>query len=316
MRLWYDRWHDAGAGANSVLLRRRRAPAAISTCQSDCSLHRWIATRRSDYCLDSHDGPSVCRSLRFLDARSAVLSCPDRDLHVDHAAAHRLLFFPHAGAGTLAISAIVGMAIHVIGGALSSIGTMIDVTVPLPRWLEATGGCVLVVCLFAAALIAPFLLMQWREIPPAEEVLRSRVRWLAKKTGIGLILLFAMVGISNWASLKMYDHDCAQIVTSVKINHPAAGFYPNLVLPTSQRPFAEEVDALVLPDGRIILVVKTLIVWHGNWRGTIYASGPITAGEIGTDAYGRPIIKIDGLPVHYIMKQVSPQHFDAAADLR
>ncbi len=71
----------------------------------------------------------------------------------------------------------------------------------------------------------------------------------------------------------------------------------------------------MLPDGRIVLLVKKMIGWKGNWSGKIYCTGAVKPNEIGRDAYGRPMLLFKGLSDHFIIKQIDSQHFEASFDL-
>jgi hypothetical protein len=62
------------------------------------------------------------------------------------------------------------------------------------------------------------------------------------------------------------------------------------------RAFVREVDAVVLKDGTVILLLKTSLGWHHNWSGIIYSSSPLTPSEINDDSYGRPQVWISGKP--------------------
>ena len=75
------------------------------------------------------------------------------------------------------------------------------------------------------------------------------------------------------------------------------------------------VDAVVLPGGRIILLFKTSLGWHHNWSGVIYSSSPLQQSDVGQDAYGRPMIQVNGLEEHFIERKVNDRHYEVAFDL-
>ena len=52
--------------------------------------------------------------------------------------------------------------------------------------------------------------------------------------------------------------DCEQAISSVKTSHPDPGVYRQLALPAQFHRLAARgtVDAVVLPDGRIVLLLK------------------------------------------------------------
>jgi hypothetical protein len=64
-----------------------------------------------------------------------------------------------------------------------------------------------------------------------------------------------------------------------------------------------------------VLLPKTSLSWHYNWSGLICASGPIKAGEVGSDYYGRPEVIIPGLPEHFVSKRADDRHFAVRYDL-
>ena len=111
--------------------------------------------------------------------------------------------------------------------------------------------------------------------------------------------------------------DCERVATWVKTTHPKSGTYPGLDLPSSFRSLATDgkVDAVVLSDGRIILLFKTSIGWKGNWSGFIYASSPLKSSEMGKDYYGRPKLMIVGLQDHFVEQKVDDQNFKVSFDL-
>ncbi len=78
-----------------------------------------------------------------------------------------------------------------------------------------------------------------------------------------------------------------------------------------------KVNAVVTPNGRLIVLFKTHIGWKENYEGFVYSDAPLRANELGTDSYGRSIIQIVGLDKDYpvIQKQLRTHWFEVYFDL-
>ncbi len=146
-------------------------------------------------------------------------------------------------------------------------------------------------------------------------------RWLRWSVA-GLCLCAAAVG-GFYSLHALYQRrllrDCDQVVAWVRATHPLAGKYPGLKLPPALRglsdPHDGTVDAVVLPDGRVFVLIRNSIGIHHNWWGFIHASAPLLPSEIGKDAYGRPQILIDGLDENFVDEKVNDRHYNAGFDL-
>ena len=75
-------------------------------------------------------------------------------------------------------------------------------------------------------------------------------------------------------------------------------FHADLALPAKFQWLSAngKVDAVVLTDGKFILLLKTFLGWHHNWSGIIYSSAPVKPSWIDKDYYGRPRIWISDTP--------------------
>ena len=145
---------------------------------------------------------------------------------------------------------------------------------------------------------------------------RTWIRWLL------ILSVFLLLGIAATVALLVFQgrataRDFEQAITWAKINCPAPGTYPDLSLPAELRHLSADghANGIVLPDGRIVLLLKTSLGWHHNWKGVIYSSHPLKPGEIGVDAYSRQRITIPGVEEHHVTKKVSERFYKVAFDL-
>ena len=96
----------------------------------------------------------------------------------------------------------------------------------------------------------------------------------------------ALNALREWA----IDRDCEQVIAWVRSSHPAPGSYPGLPMPAEFRWLSIHgaVDAVVLKDGRVVLLLKTLLFGHDNdsWKGIVYSSSPLKPGELYKDDRG------------------------------
>lgn len=212
---------------------------------------------------------------------------------------------------------VLGMGIPVLAAAMLLTGTSLAVVVSVSALLQDCLGWTAFAVMILLMLAAPFLLVRWRAHRPTQ--LNRQGIWPALiKIAGGGTLLAVMFGLGRWAVEKKFDRDCQEVAAWVKSNHPTLGKYLKLPLPASQYALSADhmVAAVEFPDGRIILVLKTFAGGHATSYWFVYASAPIKPSEIGTDAYGRPEIQIDGLPpAHFVEKQLDWQHFVVAFDL-
>ena len=109
--------------------------------------------------------------------------------------------------------------------------------------------------------------------------------------GVVLLMLLpasavALNALREWA----IDRDCEQVIAWVRSSHPAPGSYPGLPMPAEFRWLSIHgaVDAVVLKDGRVVLLLKTLLFGHDNdsWKGIVYSSSPLKPGELYKDDRG------------------------------
>ena len=139
---------------------------------------------------------------------------------------------------------------------------------------------------------------------------------------MGVCLCVLIAGALWYGSLlrqRRILSDCDKVVAWVRATHSSAGKFPGLKLPPALRrvsdPNEGTVDAIVLPDGRIYVLIRSSLSWHHNWSGFIHGSAPLLPSEIGKDAYGRPVILIDGLREHFVHEKVNDRHYDVRFDL-
>ncbi len=214
-------------------------------------------------------------------------------------------------------SAIIGIYIPFLAIVIVLMDSMACIVLSPPDWLAISSSWIELSLIILMVLVAPFLLVRWRDQQLPEDLERRRVRSFLKRGILTLVLFSMILGFGIWAAERMFNRDLEIVAAWVRKTHPLPGVYYGVALPTSQHSLTADsaTDAVVLPDGRVVLLLRATIGWHGNWWGIIYASGPLNPNEIGTDAYGRPTITIKGIPYNYIEKTVDLQHFNAAFDL-
>ena len=107
--------------------------------------------------------------------------------------------------------------------------------------------------------------------------------------GVVLLMLLAASAVAlNALRERVIDRDCERAAAWVRSNHPAPGSYPSLPMPAEFRWLSIHggVDATVLKDGTVVLLLKTLIGWKDNWEGIIYSSSPLKPSETAGQADG------------------------------
>jgi hypothetical protein len=157
---------------------------------------------------------------------------------------------------------------------------------------------------------------------------RTPKRTSGRRIIAGTVLLMILVGspfVLNAVREWVICRDCERVISWVRSNHPAPGRYPDLHLPEEFRWLSINggVDAVVLKDGRVILLLKTSIGWKENWRGVIYTSSPFEPCEMQNGSYGgRSEIYISDTPQgnnllesHFIETKMNDRLYFAAFDL-
>jgi hypothetical protein len=116
---------------------------------------------------------------------------------------------------------------------------------------------------------------------------------------------------------RNFDRQCADLAVWVKANYPTPATHAGLKLPAQFQALAADsaVDAIVLPDGRVVVLLKTSFWGHDCSSGIVYSSGPIQPSEIGPDGYGRQQITFPGISSCYIEQKVDDRHFIVRFDL-
>jgi len=209
---------------------------------------------------------------------------------------------------------VVGIACPVSAATLVAAAIVLSVLVSPGGWMLAAWSLAVQIMIVLSAIAAPFMLVRRTQFEVAHDPARDRRPLTAARIAAGLVLYAAMVAGGRWIALKSFDHECRSLAAWLITNHPTPGAYSGLALPANRKRLADTgtVDAVVLPDGRVVLVLKREDLWEG-WTGMIYCSGPIKPGEIAADAYGLHVI-ISGIPQHVVRKQLDSQHFIAGWD--
>jgi hypothetical protein len=199
-----------------------------------------------------------------------------------------------------------GLLVHVISVVTASTQSVEDACLKVVMLLTA-----------AIALATPFLLIRWRQSDTLPQRKGRQPRRLAMVVAGMVALEAALVVAWRWSEKTMLERDCVNLAAWVRTSYPLPAAHSDLVLPAPFRSLSGDgnVDAIVMPDGRVVLLLKTSLSWHHNWSGFIFATGPILPAEVGTDAYSRPQVTIHGLSDHFVGKQVDDRHFAVAFDL-
>jgi hypothetical protein len=215
------------------------------------------------------------------------------------------------------ICAIVGAGVPVLAAWVMLTVVMTERVLSPPNWLAEILLWAGLTVIGLLTLGSPFLLVPWRTRVGTDCDERRRMKSVLKMIAVGFVLLMLTLAIGMWFADAMFNRDCRQVAEWVRKTYPLAGSHLALRLPAAQRLLTgdETADAVTMPDGRVIVLLKTSLGWHGNWTGAVYSTGPIVPGEIGVDAYGRPQLRMQGLPYHFISRQIDPQHFEVAFDL-
>ena len=128
--------------------------------------------------------------------------------------------------------------------------------------------------------------------------------------------MFLSQWTASWQAWSV-SRDCEQAISWVKTSHPDPGVYRQLALPAQFHRLAARgtVDAVVLPDGRIVLLLKETTGEHERRTGMIWSNSPLKPSEIGSDSRGRDRIRIDGIQDHYIGEKIDDRHYRVIFDL-
>src|SRR5258708_6313563 len=95
----------------------------------------------------------------------------------------------------------------------------------------------------------------------------------------GLVLLVVGGTAALWSHWREahFERECDAVVAWVGTGHVLPGTYPALALPPNLSHVADfgRVHAVVLPDGRVYVVIPTKLGWHHNWEGVLRGSAPL-----------------------------------------
>jgi hypothetical protein len=154
-------------------------------------------------------------------------------------------------------------------------------------------------------------------------VARNR-SWLGSHWALLFLLLIPLwdivaVLIAQWLpSLQawVFSRDCEQAISWVRTSYPAPGVYRQLALPPQLHRLSARgtVDAVVLPDGRIVLLLKETVDEHEWRRGIIWSSSPPKSSEIDRTPHGRDRIRINGLQDVYVTVKIDDRHYHVLLD--
>jgi hypothetical protein len=215
------------------------------------------------------------------------------------------------------ICAIVGSFVPSVTAMTLLAGQTAFVLISLPPSLKDGCGWGILGLIAIITLASPFLLMQWNQGLPTTGGRRKQIRSALKAAAIAMAFCTVALIAGRYAAEKYFDRKCETLAAWVRSAHPLPGAYTDLPLPNSLHALSDDglVDAVVTPDNRVVLMLKTLLWFHHNWFGVIYSTGPITANEIGPDGWDRTRVSFPGLPYHFIAHQHDSRHFSVGSDV-
>jgi hypothetical protein len=145
--------------------------------------------------------------------------------------------------------------------------------------------------------------------PPARWVIsRSRViksGWIVVPA---LLLVLVATEAPPYIQAWLLERDCARLAHWL-CAHQAPGSYSALALPGkfARLSDAGSADAIVRPDGGVVLVLKI------QWFELIYSSSSNAPPEIKTDSFGRRYLPISGQPAYLIDTQLNGNFYTGEA---
>jgi hypothetical protein len=214
-------------------------------------------------------------------------------------------------AGPWWVNAMIGIGYPLLVGLLLTSMRVVAVVTSPSTPLVVTIGVISAALIFLSGIAVPFGLVRWREFEKAQGSSASRRRrfWALLLTPI---LGLTALGLARRAAVWAFDRDCRTVVEWVKSIRPLPGDYGAIPLPPSQRLLAVDgtIDARILPDGSVLLVVRRFMNADESWSEVIYASSPAAASQIATDAFGKRKVVLAQIP-HFVEKQIDSQHFTA-----
>lgn len=152
------------------------------------------------------------------------------------------------------------------------------------------------------------------------------LRWVLSIAALLTLLIVAVSFLRQWEQ-QAFERKCGQIISWVKANHSTPGNFLDLNLPPALNSLSADgqVHAVVLPDGRVVILLKTSIGWKQNFTGIVYTSAPLQPTEIRNYYYdGEPEIWINaspntcpgnGLPEHCIKKKFNDHCYEVEFNL-
>jgi hypothetical protein len=214
------------------------------------------------------------------------------------------------------IIALIGLSYQMVPVAVASLITVYSSDVP-NREPDFRAWFLVAILL---AVVVPLLCVKRTRTSRQQIHISHHARWLI---GIMLALLVygSVWGLENRLQARRLDRDCNEVIAWVKLGHPGPGCYVNLKLPPALAHLAIDgsVDAVVLEDGRTVLLFRTNIGWIGAWDGFIYCSGPLRLSEVGlsppdpgfVNNWGYPPLRIAGLgdSATCVFKRLNPHEY-------
>jgi hypothetical protein len=168
-----------------------------------------------------------------------------------------------------------------------------------------------------SGLVLPFFLVRQHQ-----DGSRPRKRHVARLAGAIVLCVVAALAVSKWGA-RSASHlrlpDCTAVVAWVRSTHTAPGDYKDLTLPSSLEYLSNDgrVEAVLLSDGRVILLFQSETPWISFCRYTLFSSSPLTGYEVGvshpdpwfTSHWGYPELRVAGLPNFCIFSTLSPSDY-------
>ncbi|HZZ42554.1 MAG TPA: hypothetical protein VFE58_06430 [Tepidisphaeraceae bacterium] len=171
--------------------------------------------------------------------------------------------------------------------------------------------------LIPLGLVLPFFLVK-RQNNGSRRRKQRVVRWAgAIILCVGAFLAVLKRGTKQPSRDQL--RDCNTVVAWVRSTHSDPGDYKNLTLPPSLDYLSNDgrVEAVLLTDGRVILLFQSEKPWISFCRYTLFSSTSLTGYEVGTDHpdpwftphWGYPELRVTGLPNFCIFSKLSPNYY-------
>jgi hypothetical protein len=167
------------------------------------------------------------------------------------------------------------------------------------------------------ALALPFLLVRRRE--NGSRPRKQHAAWLAGLIVLCIIASLAASKRGAKSASRLRLRDCNAVVAWVRSTHTVPGDYKDLTLPSSLEYLSNDrrVEAVLLGDGRVVLLFQSETPWISFCRYTLFSSSPLTGYEVGvghpdpwfTSHWGYPELRVAGLPNFCIFSTLSANDY-------